>query len=156
MPAGFTAEFARSLDKACPLEVKEAEEGDLVKKGRILIAPGDWHMEVEKKSLAVIVHLNQGEQTNGHRPSAGVLFRSAARQFGSSVLAVIMTGMGRDGSAEIGEIYRAGGLTIAQDEASSVVFGMPKVAIELGHAEKVVSLGEMAATLNKLSKEFSR
>ena len=156
MPAGFTAEFARSLDKACPLEVKEAEEGDLVKKGRILIAPGDWHMEVEKKSLAVIVHLNQGEQTNGHRPSAGVLFRSAARQFGSAVLAVIMTGMGRDGSAEIGEIYRAGGLTIAQDEASSVVFGMPKVAIELGHAEKVVSLGEMAATLNKLSKEFSR
>jgi two-component system chemotaxis response regulator CheB len=156
MPAGFTAEFARSLDKACPLEVKEAEEGDLVKKGRILIAPGDWHIEVEKKSLAAIVHLNQGEQTNGHRPSAGVLFRSAARQYGSAVLAVIMTGMGRDGSAEIGEVYRAGGLTIAQDEASSVVFGMPKVAIEMGHAEKVVALGEMAATLNKLAKDFSR
>ena len=156
MPAGFTAEFARSLDKSCPLEVKEAEEGDLVKRGRILIAPGDWHIEVEKKSLAAIVHINQNDQLNGHRPSAGVLFKSAAKQYGASVLAVIMTGMGRDGAAEIGEIYHAGGLTLAQDEASSVVFGMPKVAIELGNAEKVVSLNEMAATLNKLAKEFSR
>lgn len=156
MPAGFTAEFARSLDKHCPLEVKEAEEGDLVKKGRILIAPGDWHIEVEKKSLAAIVHLNQNDQLNGHRPSAGVLFKSAAKQFGSSVLAVIMTGMGRDGAAEIGEVFRAGGLTVAQDEASSVVFGMPKVAIELGHVEKVVGLNEMASTLNKLAKEFAK
>ena len=156
MPAGFTAEFAKSLDKNCPLEVKEAEEGDLVKKGRILIAPGDWHIEVEKKSLAALVHLSQAELTNGHRPSAGVLFRSAAKQYGSSVLAVIMTGMGRDGAAEIGEVYKAGGLTIAQDEASSVVFGMPKVAIELGNVEKVVSLGEMASSLNKLAKEFAR
>lgn len=156
MPAGFTAEFARSLDKHCPLEVKEAEEGDLVKRGRILIAPGDWHIEVEKKSLAAIVHLNQNDQLNGHRPSAGVLFKSAAKQYGSSVMAVIMTGMGRDGAAEIGEVYRAGGLTVAQDEASSVVFGMPKVAIEMGHVEKVVGLGEMATTLNKLAKEFAK
>jgi two-component system chemotaxis response regulator CheB len=156
MPAGFTAEFAKSLDKNCPLEVKEAEEGDLVKKGRILIAPGDWHIEVEKKSLAALVHLNQDESLNGHRPSAGVLFKSAAKQYGSSVLAVIMTGMGRDGAAEIGEVYKAGGLTLAQDEASSVVFGMPKVAIELGNVEKVVSLSEMAATLNKLAKEYAR
>ena len=156
MPAGFTAEFARSLDKNCPLEVKEAEEGDLVKKGRVLIAPGDWHIEVERRSLAAIVHLNQNDQLNGHRPSAGVLFKSAAKQYGASTLAVIMTGMGRDGSAEIGEIFKAGGLTIAQDETSSVVFGMPKVAIEMGHAEKVVGLGEMAATLNRLAKEFSR
>jgi len=156
MPAGFTAEFAKSLDKSCPLEVKEAEEGDLVKKGRILIAPGDWHVELEKRSLAATVHLNQNEQTNGHRPSAGVLFKSAAKHFGASVLAVIMTGMGRDGAAEIGEIYRSGGLTLAQDEASSIVFGMPKVAIELGNVERVVSLAEMAGTLNKLAKEFAR
>ena len=156
MPAGFTAEFARSLDKSCPLEVKEAEDGDLVKRGRILIAPGDWHIEVEKKSLAAIVRVNQNDQLNGHRPSAGVLFKSVARQYGSAVLAVIMTGMGRDGSAEIGEVFRAGGLTLAQDEGSSVVFGMPKVAIEMGHAERVVSLAEMAPTLNKLAKEFSR
>ena len=156
MPAGFTAEFARSLDKSCPLEVKEAEEGDLVKKGRILIAPGDWHIELEKRSLAAIVHINQNDQLNGHRPSAGVLFKSAAKQYGASVLAVIMTGMGRDGAAEMGEVYRAGGLTLAQDEASSVVFGMPKVAIEMGNAERVVALNEMATTLNNLAKEFCR
>lgn len=156
MPAGFTAEFAKSLDKSCPLEVKEAEDGDLVKKGRILIAPGDWHVELEKRSLATTVHINQNDAMNGHRPSAGVLFKSAAKQFGSSVLAVIMTGMGRDGAAEIGEIFHNGGLTLAQDEASSVVFGMPKVAIELGNVEKVVSLSEMASTLNKLGKEFAR
>jgi two-component system chemotaxis response regulator CheB len=156
MPAGFTAEFARSLDRNCPLEVKEAEEGDLIKKGRILIAPGDYHIEVEKRSLAGIVHVTQAEQMNGHRPSAGVLFKSVAKQYGSSSLAVIMTGMGKDGSAEIGEIYKAGGLTLAQDEASSVVFGMPKMAIEYGNVEKVVSLGEMAATLNALAKQFAK
>jgi len=156
MPAGFTAEFARSLDRNCPLDVKEAEEGDLVKKGRILIAPGDYHIEVERRSLAGIVHVTQTEATNGHRPSAGVLFKSVAKAYGSNAMAAIMTGMGRDGSYEIGEIYKAGGLTLAQDEASSVVFGMPKVAIEQGNAEKVVPLAEMAATLNKLAKEFAR
>jgi len=156
MPAGFTAEFARSLDRNCPLEVKEAEEGDLVKKGRILIAPGDYHIEVERRSLAGIVHVTQTEATNGHRPSAGVLFKSVAKAYGANAMAAIMTGMGRDGSYEIGEIYKAGGLTLAQDEASSVVFGMPKVAIEQGNAEKVVPLAEMAATLNKLAKEFAR
>jgi len=155
MPAGFTAEFARSLDKNCPLEVKEAEEGDLVKKGRILIAPGDYHVELERRSLGAMVHLNQNDLCNGHRPSAGVLFKSAAKHYGASVLGVIMTGMGRDGAAEMGELFRAGALTLAQDEASSVVFGMPKVAIEMGHAEKVVALGDMAATLNKLAKEFA-
>jgi two-component system chemotaxis response regulator CheB len=155
MPPGFTAEFAHSLDRICPLDVKEAEEGDLVKAGRILIAPGDYHLEVERKSLAIVAHVNQQELCNGHRPSAGVLFRSVARAFGAQALALIMTGMGRDGSAEIGEIYRAGGLTLAQDEKSSVVFGMPKVAIELGHAEKVVSLDETAEVLNRLAKEFA-
>jgi len=156
MPAGFTAEFAKSLNKHSPLEVKEAEEGDLIKRGRILIAPGDWHIEVERKSLAAVVRLHQNELTNGHRPSAGVLFRSVAKNYGASSMAVIMTGMGRDGAAEIGEIFRAGGLTLAQDEASSVVFGMPKVAIELGNVERAVSLDEMAATLNHLAKEYVR
>ena len=155
MPAGFTAEFARSLDKICPLEVKEAQEGDLVRKGRILIAPGDFHLEVERKSLATVAHLQQQDLCNGHRPSAGVLFRSVARHFGSQAMGLIMTGMGRDGAAELGEIHRAGGLTLAQDEASSVVFGMPRVAIELGHVEKIVGLSETAAVLNKLAKELA-
>ena len=154
MPAGFTAEFAASLDRTCPLDVKEAEEGDLIKKGRILIAPGDWHIEVERRSLAAVARLSQADTMNGHRPSAGVLFKSAARHYGASTLAVIMTGMGRDGSAEIGEIYKAGGLTVAQDEASSVVWGMPRVAIELGNAEQVVSLGDMASKLNALARQY--
>lgn len=156
MPAGFTAEFAASLDRACPLEVKEAQDGDLVKKGRILIAPGDWHIEVERRSLAAVARLSQADPLNGHRPSAGVLFKSAARQYGASTLAVIMTGMGRDGAAEIGEIYKAGGLTVAQDEGSSVVFGMPRVAIELGNAEQVVSLGDMASTLSNLARQYAK
>lgn len=156
MPAGFTAEFAASLDRACPLEVKEAQEGDLIKKGRILIAPGDWHIEVERRTLAAVARLSQSDALNGHRPSAGVLFKSAAKQYGSAAMAVIMTGMGRDGSAEIGEIYRAGGLTVAQDEASSVVWGMPRVAVELGNAEQVVSLGDMARTLNTLARQFAK
>ncbi len=156
MPAGFTAEFAASLDKACPLEVKEAEEGDIVKKGRILIAPGDWHIEIERRSLAAVARLSQADPLNGHRPSVGMLFKSAARQYGSSVMAVIMTGMGRDGSAEIGEIYKAGGLTVAQDETSSVVFGMPRVAIELGNAEQVVALNDMAATLSGLARQYAK
>jgi len=156
MPAGFTAEFSRSLDRTSPLEVKEAEEGDLIKRGRILIAPGDYHIEVERRSLAGIVHVTQGDQMNGHRPSAGMLFKSVAQQYGSSGFGVIMTGMGKDGSLELGEIYRAGGLTVAQDEASSIVFGMPKVAIEYGNAEKIVSLADMASTLNDLAKQFAK
>jgi len=156
MPAGFTAEFSRSLDRTSPLEVKEAEEGDLIKRGRILIAPGDYHIEVERRSLAGIVHVTQGDQMNGHRPSAGMLFKSVAQQYGSSGFGVIMTGMGKDGSLELGEIYRAGGLTVAQDEASSIVFGMPKVAIEYGNAEKIVSLADMASTLNTLAKQFAK
>ena len=151
MPPGFTAEFARSLNKVCPLEVKEAEDGDMLKPGRILIAPGDFHMEVEKKSLGTVVRTFKGEARNGHRPSAGVLFLSAAQFFGSQTLAVIMTGMGRDGADEIGEIRKAGGLTLGQDEESSVVYGMPKVAWELNHVERQVSLNDMASTLNTLS-----
>ena len=102
MPAGFTAEFANSLNKICPLEVKEAADGDILKPGRILIAPGSRHIKVEKKSLAAIARVVDGENVNGHKPSAGVLFDSVAEQYGNAALAVIMTGMGRDGSREIG------------------------------------------------------
>ena len=150
MPAGFTAEFANSLNKICPLEVKEAADGDLVKPGRILIAPGDHHVKVEKKSLAVIARVVGGENVNGHKPSAGVLFDSVADQFGNAALAIIMTGMGRDGSREIGRIYAEGSTTVAQDEESSVVFGMPRVAIEHNYISRVVSLDGMAAFINEL------
>ncbi len=150
MPPGFTAEFARSLSKICPLEVKEAEEGDLVLAGRVLIAPGACHLRVERRRLAVAASLGEDPPVNGHRPSVGVLFESVAREFRSGCLAVIMTGMGRDGAREIGAIHRGGGLTVAQDEASCVVFGMPKVAIESGAIQYVVPLTDMAPAINWL------
>ncbi|MBN2628376.1 MAG: chemotaxis-specific protein-glutamate methyltransferase CheB [Spirochaetales bacterium] len=151
MPAGFTKEFANSLNKISPLEVKEAQTGDLVKPGRILIAPGDKHVEVEKRKLATVINLSDAPPQNGHKPSAGVLFESVARNFGENCIAVIMTGMGKDGAVEIGEIFRQGGMTLAQDEASSVVFGMPRVAIEKKHIREVVSLDNMARRLNELT-----
>ena len=144
MPEGFTLEFAKSLKKICPLDVKEAEDNDLITQGRVLIAPGNKHMKIEKKRLGNVVVLNNDDLVNGHRPSAGVLFDSVAEVYGGRALGVIMTGMGRDGSAEIAKIYKAGGYTVAQDEKSSIVFGMPRVAIELGSINKIISLDNMA------------
>lgn len=154
MPAGFTEEFAKSLDKICPLEVKEASDGDLVKPGRILIAPGDKHLMVEKRSLAVVARLSDAPPENGHRPSADILFASAAREFGNRTLGVIMTGMGRDGARELGSIFREGGITLGQDEASSVVYGMPKVAFELGHVTEQVPLDAMADRISALARQY--
>ncbi len=153
MPAGFTEEFAKSLDRICPLDVKEAVEGDLVKPGRILIAPGNRHIAVEKKPLATIVHLLDSEPVNGHRPSADVLFESVAQHYGNRALAVIMTGMGRDGAQKIGSVYREGGITLGQDEASCVVYGMPRVAYENGYLHQQVPLANMAETICRLVKE---
>lgn len=153
MPKGFTEEFAKSLDVLCPLSVKEAQDGDIVKPGRILIAPGDQHMQVIHKRLATIVQLTQEPPVNGHRPSVDVLFSSIASTYGNRSIALIMTGMGKDGAQNIGTIYRAGGITIAQDEPTSVVFGMPRAAIEQGVIHHVVPLFEIATTINKLAKD---
>jgi len=150
MPAGFTAEFAKSLDRICPLEVKEAADGDLLKAGRILISPGNYHIEVEKRRLAGVVRLNQREPVNGHRPSADVLFSSVAAQYGGKCMAVIMTGMGRDGAKEIGSIHRKGGITIGQDAESSIVYGMPRVAAEMGHLQYIESLENITELINRL------
>lgn len=155
MPAGFTEEFAKSLDRICPLEVKEAVDGDLLKPGRILIAPGDFHVVVSKKSLGAIVNVISKDPVNGHRPSVDVLFESVASEFKNESIAVIMTGMGRDGARQIGKIYGEGGITIAQDEESSIVYGMPKVAVEHGYIKKIVPLDQMAQTLCQLAKEYS-
>jgi two-component system chemotaxis response regulator CheB len=154
MPAGFTEEFAKSLDRICPLEVKEASEGDLVKSGRILIAPGDRHIIVEKKPLSTVVRLSDSPPINGHRPSADVLFESVAKAFGHRAMGIIMTGMGRDGARELGSIFREGGITLGQDEQSCIVYGMPKVAFELGHVTEQVSLSEMAATISKYARQY--
>ncbi|MCA1950840.1 MAG: chemotaxis response regulator protein-glutamate methylesterase [Treponema sp.] len=154
MPPGFTEEFAKSLDKLCPLEVKEAAEGDIIKPGRILIAPGDKHLEVEKRPLATIAHLSDAPPVNGHRPSADVLFASVAKEFGNRAMGVIMTGMGKDGAKELGSILKSGGLTLGQDEVTSIVYGMPKVAWEMGHVMEQVPLSKMAERICTLAKDY--
>jgi two-component system, chemotaxis family, protein-glutamate methylesterase/glutaminase len=154
MPPGFTTEFAASLNRICELEVREATDGDVLKPGRVLVAPGDYHMEVKRRSLAAVVSINHDDPCNGHRPSAGVLFRSVAEAYGNRAMGVIMTGMGRDGAWEIGRIYAAGGMTIGQDESSSVVYGMPRVAWENGFIHRQVSLEKMAETINTLAREM--
>lgn len=151
MPVGFTAEFANSLNAICPLEVKEAQDGDLLKKGRVLIAPGNQHIIVERKALASVVRLSDNETRNGHRPSVDVLFESVAKEYQNRALGVIMTGMGRDGAAQLAEMRRQGAHTLGQDEESSVVYGMPRVAFELGAVQKQVSLEQMANEINNLA-----
>jgi two-component system chemotaxis response regulator CheB len=152
MPPGFTNEFAKSLDRLCPLEVKEAAEGDLIRPGRILIAQGNKHLEVERKSLSAIAQLSDAPPVSGHRPSADVLFASVAKAYGNHALGVIMTGMGRDGAEQLGAIYQEGGLTLGQDEKSAVVYGMPRVAYEMGHVQEQVSLQNMAGRICALAK----
>ncbi|HHU36442.1 MAG TPA: chemotaxis response regulator protein-glutamate methylesterase [Treponema sp.] len=154
MPAGFTEEFANSLNRICPLEVKEAADGDLIKPGRILIAPGNRHLEVVRKSLATIARITDEPAQNGHRPSVDVLFDSVAREFKNHALGIIMTGMGKDGAAKIRELYYQGSRTIGQDEKSSVVYGMPRVAWEMGGVMEQVSLSEMANTINQYAQKF--
>ncbi len=153
MPAGFTYEFAKSLDRISSLEIKEAEEGDIVKPGRVLIAPGNYHLTIEKKPLATIARLNQNENRNGHRPSVDVLFESVAREYGQRAMGIIMTGMGRDGAQELGSMYKAGAITLSQSPESCVVYGMPKVAWEMGHAMEQVALADMATRIKELAKE---
>lgn len=150
MPAGFTEEFAQSLNTICPLEVKEANDGDLLKPGRILIAPGNKHVIVEKRSLANVVRVIETEPRNGHRPSVDVLFESVAEMFKNHALGVIMTGMGKDGAAQLAEMRKQGARTLGQDKDSSIVYGMPKVAYELGGVQKQVPLSEMANEINTI------
>jgi len=152
MPPGFTNEFAKSLDRICPLDVKEAAEGDTIQNGRILIAQGNKHLEVERRGSGGIVHLTDTPQVSGHRPSADVLFASVAMAYQNRALGVIMTGMGRDGATQLGTIYKEGGMTLGQDEKSAVVYGMPRVAFELGHVMEQVSLDNMARRICDVAK----
>ena len=147
MPEGFTEMFARRLDECCAIEVKEAQSGDLLFAGRALICPGNRHMKVRRMPLGDVVVLTDDAKVNGHRPSVDVLFRSVGQEFGANSIAVLMTGMGDDGAQGMGAVKAAGGLTIAQDEGSSVVYGMPKAAIERGHATRVVTLEALPNTL---------
>jgi len=152
MPVGFTNEFAKSLDRICPLTVKEAEDGDIIMPGRILIAQGNKHLEVDKKGTGAVARLSETPLVSGHRPSADVLFASVAMSYGNHSLGVIMTGMGRDGAQHLGTIYKEGGMTLGQDEQSSIVYGMPRVAYELGHVMEQVPLEKMARRICDVAK----
>ncbi|MDH4440103.1 MAG: chemotaxis response regulator protein-glutamate methylesterase [Rhizobium sp.] len=148
MPEKFTAAFARRLDSLCAMEVKEAEDGDTVLRGHVLIAPGGGsHTLLERQGARYYVSVRQGPLVSRHRPSVDVLFRSAARAAGGNAMGVIMTGMGDDGARGMLEMHTAGAYTVAQDEATSVVFGMPKEAIAHGGVDRVVPLGSIAAEI---------
>ncbi len=149
MPEGFTAAFARRLDGLCAIAVKEAEDGDVVMRGRALIAPGNRHLLLQRTGTRYHVALNDGPPVSRHRPSVDVLFRSAAQSAGANARGIIMTGMGDDGATGLLEMRKAGAGTIAQDEDSCVVFGMPKVAIERGAVVRIVPLDQIHAEITR-------
>jgi two-component system chemotaxis response regulator CheB len=156
MPAVFTASFAARLNRVCAAQVEEARDGARLAPGRIYLAPGgDTHLEVGSKATPMC-RLTQGDPVNGHRPSVDVLFESIAR-LGRPVMGVILTGMGKDGAKGLLTLREAGARTLGQDEASCVVYGMPRVAFEIGAVEKQVSLPRMAsAILNLCAAEPQR
>lgn len=152
MPEGFTRAFAQRLDSLCSIEVREARSGDAVASGRALIAPGDRHLLLRWGGSGYVVDVVEGPLVSRHRPSVDVLFRSAAQNAGANAVGVIMTGMGSDGAEGLLEMRRAGAVTVAQDEASCVVFGMPKEAIARGAAEEIVPLSRIPATLLRAAR----
>jgi len=144
MPEQFTRSFADRLNQLCKITVKEAANNDSVIRGRALIAPGNHHLILKRSGARYYVEINDGPLVNRHRPSVDVLFRSTAQYAGKNAIGVIMTGMGDDGARGLLEMKEAGALTIAQDEKSCIVFGMPKEAIKLGAADHVLPLDKIA------------
>jgi len=147
MPEKFTTAFADRLDKLCALEVKEAVHGDRVLPGRVLVAPGGRHMLLKRSGALYYVDVIDGPLVNRHRPSVDVLFRSVANAAGKNAFGVIMTGMGDDGARGLKEMREAGSLTLAQDEETCVVYGMPKEAIKLGAADRSIALSDIPAAI---------
>jgi len=157
MPEGFTAAFAQRLNQTCEIEVKEAVNGDRIATGRALIAPGNRHTMVRRNGAQYVVEVADGPLVSRHRPSVDVLFRSVAQSAGPNAIGVIMTGMGNDGAAGLLEMRQGGAFTIAQDETSCVVFGMPKEAIDHGAVDRVVHLsGITTAILSGRDSDKSR
>ena len=149
MPETYTRQFAQRLDSLCRIRVHEAKDGDAILPGHALLAPGGHHMTVARRGAEYAVHVYRGERVNRHQPSVDVLFSSCAQQLGRNALGVILTGMGSDGARGLLEMKQADAFTIAQDEATSVVFGMPKEAILLGAADQVLPLGKIPAALQQ-------
>lgn len=145
MPEKFTTSFAERLNESCRVTVKEAKNGDSVIRGNVLIAPGNYHTLLRRSGARYYVEVKQGQLVNRHRPSVDVLFRSVARYAGRNAIGIILTGMGSDGAMGLKEMKDAGAHTIAQDEATSVVYGMPKEAVEQGAVDKILPLQKIAS-----------
>jgi two-component system chemotaxis response regulator CheB len=152
MPEKFTEAFARRLDSLCAVEVREAQDGDTMLRGRVLIAPGNRHMLLQRSGARYYVAVKDGPLVSRHRPSVDVLFRSAARCAGANALGIIMTGMGDDGARGLGEMKDSGAATVAQDEATCTVFGMPKEAIARGAADRILPLDMLCAEILRVGR----
>ena len=144
MPARFTKAFAQRLDTLFPMDIKEAKDGDRLDKGSVLVAPGGWHLQVAKDPMGYYVKLQDGRPVKHQRPSVDVLFRSVAKTAASNGIGILLTGMGDDGAGGLLAMKQAGAFTIAQDEATSVIFGMPRSAIERGAVEVVAAVDDIA------------
>ena len=154
MPEIFTRSFAERLNQLCKITVKETQNNDSIIPGCTLIAPGNKHMLLKRSGTRYFVEVKNGPLVNRHRPSVDVLFRSTARYAGKNVIGIIMTGMGDDGAKGILEMKQAGAYTIAQDKATSVVFGIPKEAIELGGIDKVCPINEIVTFIETFLKKM--
>ncbi|MGY0194152.1 protein-glutamate methylesterase/protein-glutamine glutaminase [Leptothrix sp. BB-4] len=156
MPANFTASFAQRLDRICQVEVMEARDGERVINGRVLIAPGGRHMRLKRSGAQYIVEVLDGPLINHHRPSVDVLFRSVAQVAGANAAGMVLTGMGDDGARGLLEMRRAGALTAAQDEATSIVYGMPREAVRLGGTDTQIPLDDIATWLQRVDSVAGR
>lgn len=155
MPEGFTAAFSKRLNQICAMEVREAKHGDQVASGLVLVAPGNKHLLLQRSGAVYKVVIKDGPPVHYQRPSVDVMFNSVARHVGSNAIGVILTGMGADGAKGLLAMSESGAYTLAQDEQSCVVFGMPKEAIKLGAAKEIVPLNQVAESIIKLCKKMS-
>jgi two-component system chemotaxis response regulator CheB len=144
MPPRFTGGFAERLDRQCPMRVSEAVHDETIEHGHVYIAPGSHHLEIARVGNHHVCRLSDGPPVSGHRPSVDVLFRSAARVSGKAAVGAILTGMGKDGAEGLFELRQAGGITLGQDEASALIYGMPRAAFERGAVMRQCSLAHMA------------
>jgi two-component system, chemotaxis family, protein-glutamate methylesterase/glutaminase len=154
IPKAFSTPFARRMDACCQMTVYEAQDGQVILPGHVYIAPGDQHLLVVRDGARYVCRLDEGPPVNRHKPSVDVLFRSVAQQAGRNAVGVILTGMGKDGAVGLREMREAGSPTIAQDEATSVVWGMPGEAVAIGAAAETLPLGQVAARLCALAESM--
>lgn len=149
MPQSFTKSFAARLDASCAMKVQEAKDGDRLLPGNAYLAPGDKHLEIKRSGADYRIELNDGPRVSGHKPAVDVMFDSLAKVVGANVVATILTGMGKDGAKGLLSLFKAGAITMVQDEATCVVYGMPRVAVEFGATKHIIPLDKMSQALSK-------